>query len=373
MTHRIRPGTLALLGLFVIVATGPCVATTAAEEPQSIQIEAPAAASRVPAPLRQGVVLPPQSVSALDVSDDGRFVAVATMAFRHDHNFWLLSAETGEIASGRYVETWAPAQIRALAAGQGFAVGLTYGPVTSVGSTVGLFHDEKEPITYAYDWPLVGGRGWLRYGRGDWQTGWPASVPADLFVRADEAVFASADANHSRSVFKYDGGKPQSLDVSRPFRMAASTDGKVVALGYAVHDFRGVEPKVRERFFDSAPRAMVTMRNTAGAAPSKDLWSAGPAAEAAPVPQPPEPSADFPALAEEFNLKPLAFVPFRLPMSLALSDDGSRVAVAEYGGHSRVGRERILPRWNPRDPIAFCPRQRGHLRVLAAGGDELAS
>jgi hypothetical protein len=36
-------------------------------------------------------ILPPQSVSAVDVSDDGRFVALGTMAFRHDRNFWLLS------------------------------------------------------------------------------------------------------------------------------------------------------------------------------------------------------------------------------------------------------------------------------------------
>src|SRR5262249_28979034 len=81
-----------------------------------------------------------------------------------DRNFWLMSAETGAAAWGRYVETWAPAQVRALADGQGFAVGLTYGPVTSVGSTVGLFRDANDPIAYAYDWPLVGGRGRLRYG-----------------------------------------------------------------------------------------------------------------------------------------------------------------------------------------------------------------
>lgn len=369
MTRRILTEILTLLGLLAM----PAGEVTSAEEPRPIQIGTPDPQSRVPAPLRQGVVLPPQSVSALDVCDDGRFVAVGTMAFRHDSNFWLMSAETGEISWGRYVETWAPAQVQALTEGQGFAVGLTYGPVTSVGSTVGLFHDQKDPISYAYDWPLVGGRGWLRYGSGDWQTGWPASVPADLFTRAGEAVFASADANHSRSFFKYDGGKPQSLDVSRPFRLAASSDGKVLALGYAVHDFRDVDPKIRERFFDSAPHAMVTICSAAAAAPTKELWRVAPANEQAPPPQPPEPSADFPALADDFNMKPLALVPFLLPMSLALSENGSRVAVAEYGGHSRVGMERILPRWSPRDPIAFCPRQRGLLRVLAAGGNELAS
>src|SRR5262245_56380123 len=234
---RRHPGvTRTTLCMLVMAVAGLRGVAGPPELPQPIRIGSPLERSRVPAPLLQGTVLPPQSVSALDVSDDGRFVAVGTMAFRQDRNFWLLSAETGAVAWGRYVETWAPAQVRALADGQGFAVGLTYGPVTSVGSTVGLFRHEKDPITYAYDWPLVGGRGWLRYGGGDWRTGWPASVPADLFTRAGEAVFASADANNSRSVFQYDGGAPKSVNVNRPFRMAASADGKVLAFGYAVHD-----------------------------------------------------------------------------------------------------------------------------------------
>ena len=372
MTRRHLEAIVTVLCPLVMAAAGLCGEAGPADPPQPVRIGSPLERSRVPAPLRQGAVLPPQSVSALDVSDDGRFVAVGTMAFRHDRNFWLLSAETGEVAWGRYVETWAPAQVRALAEGQGFAVGLTYGPVTSVGSTVGLFRNETDKIAYVYDWPLVGGRGWLRYGGGDWQTGWPASVPADLFTRAGEAVIASADANNSRSVFQYDEETPRSLNVNRPFRMAASADGKVVAFGYAVHDLRGIEPKVKQRFFDAAPRGMVTVRSTAGVSTEKDLRDVGPVAGAAPAPKPPEPSADFPAVAEIFNLEPTALVPFRVPMSVAVNGDGAKVAVAEYGGHSRVGRERILPRWSPRDPIAFCPRQRGRLRVFAAPGQELA-
>src|SRR5262245_18707041 len=113
--------------------------------------------SRVPAPYRQGVALPPQSISAVDVRDDGRHVALSTMACRHDGNFWLLSAEKGEVVWGRYVDTWAPSHVRALASEKGFAVGLTYGPVTSVGSTVARFRGEKDAISYAYDWPLTGG------------------------------------------------------------------------------------------------------------------------------------------------------------------------------------------------------------------------
>jgi hypothetical protein len=100
-----------VLSLLLMQPADQFGAARAAESPQAIRIGAPLGKSRVPAPLRQGTVLPPQSVSALDVSDDGRFLAVGTMAFRHDRNFWLLSAETGEVAWGRYVETWAPAQV----------------------------------------------------------------------------------------------------------------------------------------------------------------------------------------------------------------------------------------------------------------------
>src|SRR5262249_10777591 len=155
MTRRRRDGTFTVPCLLVLAAAGLCRADAPGEVPQPIRIGSPLERSRVPAPLRQGTVLPLQSVSALDISDDGRFVALGTMAFRHHRNFWLLSAETGAAAWGRYVETWAPAQVRALAEGQRFAVGLTYGPVTSVGSTVGLFQREKDPISYVYDWPLV--------------------------------------------------------------------------------------------------------------------------------------------------------------------------------------------------------------------------
>src|SRR5262249_19038796 len=156
-----------------------------------------------------------------------------------------------------------------------------------------------------------GGRGWLRYGGGDRLTGGLASVPADLFTRAGKALFASADANNGRSGFQYDGGTPKSLNVNRPLPMAASADGRGLAFGYAVHDFRGMEPKLTQRFFDAAPRGMVTVRSAVGDAPGKELWVVEPAADAAPAPRPPEPSDDFPELAEDFNLKPLALVPFR--------------------------------------------------------------
>jgi glyoxylase-like metal-dependent hydrolase (beta-lactamase superfamily II) len=328
----------------------------------------------VPRPARRGVFLAPQAVSALDISDDGRAVAVATMAFRHDNNFWLLSADDGEVAWGRYLETWAPAQVAVLPGAKRFAVGLTYGPVTAVTSAVAVFGGGKDPALYAYDRPLSGGRGWLRYGAGDWRTGWSASIPADLLARAGGSIFtpASPDQDHRPGLLSaYQDGKWLPLDPGRPFRIAAGADGQVLAAGYAVHDVRGLDPKVVERL-DRDPPGMVTLRRAreAGPGPAKDLWRVGPAVGPHAVPEPPEPSAEFAGLAADFHMSPLGLVPFRVPMSLAVAADGSKVAVVEYGGHARVGRPLILPNWSPIDPIPFVPRQRGVLRVVAAPGEE---
>ena len=76
---------------------------------RTVQIGNPLKQSKVPDPLRQGVFLHPQSVSAVDVSDDGGFVGVTTLAFRYDRNFWLL-ASNGEVRWGRYIQPWAPFQ-----------------------------------------------------------------------------------------------------------------------------------------------------------------------------------------------------------------------------------------------------------------------
>jgi hypothetical protein len=119
----------------------------------------------------------------------------------------------------------------------------------------------------------------------------------------------------------------------------------VLALGYAVHDFRGVEPRIRDRFDGAAQHEMVTMRSV----PGKELWGVGPSAGEAPATKPPEPADDFPALAEDFNLKPLVLVPFRLPMSVAVNGKvpGSR----SPNTGPLASRRRILPR--PRDRT-FC-------------------
>src|SRR5262245_64917939 len=86
-------------------------------------------ATRVPSVLRQGSFLAPQAVSSVEALEDGR-VAVSTMAFRHDRNFWVLSAE-GQPLWSRQVAPWAPFQSAASAGGLAFGVGGAHSRVTS--------------------------------------------------------------------------------------------------------------------------------------------------------------------------------------------------------------------------------------------------
>src|SRR5207247_2265811 len=103
-----------------------------AAAPRTVTIGGESGQSRVPPPLRRGRFLSAQAVAAVDIGDDGQSVAVGTMAFRHDRNFFLLSSAAGKILSARYVEPWAPAQVAALAREGGgqraaFAAGLAVG------------------------------------------------------------------------------------------------------------------------------------------------------------------------------------------------------------------------------------------------------
>jgi glyoxylase-like metal-dependent hydrolase (beta-lactamase superfamily II) len=331
---------------------------------KSIHIGTPRKQSKVPDAWRQGVFLRPQSVSAVDISDDGHLVGVTTLAFRHDHNFWLLSDE-GKVLWGRSVAPWAPFQAAVLPEGKGFGVGLAYSRVTDPSPTVSLFGGEKSEETALVDsiWDM----GWLRYGQGDWRTGWPASLIGDLLVRAHGSIFTIM--SHDGAWRLQSGGSRERYPLlyQRPFRMTASGDGHVLALGYLVPDVTGLNDKTRQRL--RLPPALLTVRN---ALTSADLWTIAPLAEAKPVTRPPEPADEFPDLAEDFNMKPLTMVPFRVAGSVALNGDGSRLAVTEYGGWLRIKRERGIGSWNPDHAVPFCPRQRGWLRVFGPFGKELA-
>lgn len=353
---------LAEIRLVVKDAPGPVGQAPAAL--RRVEIGAPLKPSTVPAPWRQGTFLHPQSVSAVDISDDGRSLGVTTMAFRHDRNFWLLS-DAGKVQWGRYLQPWAPFQAAVLPQAKAFGVGLAYSRFTDPSPTVALFQGEQQQETALVD--AIWDMGWLRYGHGDWRTGWPVSVIGDLMVRAHGSVF---------TVFSHDGawrltsaGERQCypLPYQRPFRMSASRDGHVLALGYLVPDVSRLDEKTRHRL--RLPPALVTVRN---ALSSAILESVEPMTGAMPTAPPPEPADDFPAMAEDFNMKPLTVVPFRVAASVAVNGDGSRIAISEYGGWLRIKRERGIGGWNPDHPTPFCPRQRGWVRIFGALGEEVA-
>src|SRR5262245_7732943 len=120
------------------------------------QVAPPAEPTRVPSVLRQGTVLAPQAVSSVEVLEDGR-VAVCTMAFRHDRNFWLFSPD-GKPLWSRHVAPWAPFQ--SASAGTGFGVGMAHSRVTSPHPTISLFTDERGPEIEVVD--SLGEAGWIR-------------------------------------------------------------------------------------------------------------------------------------------------------------------------------------------------------------------
>src|SRR5499426_4082694 len=49
--------------------------------------------SHVPEPAAQGRFLAPQAISCVDVSADGKFITVGTMAFSHDSNVWQFAPD----------------------------------------------------------------------------------------------------------------------------------------------------------------------------------------------------------------------------------------------------------------------------------------
>ncbi|HEV3024578.1 MAG TPA: hypothetical protein VGX76_19015, partial [Pirellulales bacterium] len=358
-----KPVAKLLILLLELSLTTTIAAAGQAAEITMVMIGSPASSSNVPDPWRQGVFLRPQCISAVDISHDGKFIALATLAFRHDRNFWLVSDE-GKVISSRYVEPWAPFQVALLPGAKACSVGLAYSRVTDPAPTVSLFDPATIEETVLVDavWDL----GWLRYGQGDWHSGWPVSMLGDLVVRTNEEVF---------TIFSHDGawhmtadGQQQKcpLPPQRPFRMAASGDGQLLVHGFLVPDCRELDQKTRQRL--RLPKALVVVRNAKTLA---EIWTAQPS-DVPPPAMPPEPADEFPELARDFVIRPLTRVPFRAALSVASNGDGSQTAWAEYGGWLRIKEERGIGSWNPDHPVAFCPRQRGWLRVHGLAGEESA-
>jgi glyoxylase-like metal-dependent hydrolase (beta-lactamase superfamily II) len=312
---------------------------------------APARDTRVPPAWRQGEFLRAQDISAIDISDDGKQIAVGTMAFRHDRNFWVLS-ESGEFVWGRHVAPWAPYQVLAL--DKTYGSGLATSRVTSPHPTIAAFNGEKEPEFVMVD--SIGEMGFVRYGAGDWRTGWSASLLGDLFARGPGLAVT---VRHHDGSFKLrsDGAREKfPLGNDRPFRMTLSPDGKLLALApIAASAQKGA-------------RAVLSMRDAEN---GKELWTLKPLEETGTVPKPPQPEDEFATLPEFFDTRPDALVPFRLAASVSIAE--GRIALTEYQGWMRVRTKPASGKWDPPyHVIPFIPRQRGVLRVLELNGQEIA-
>ncbi len=316
-------------------------------------------ATRVPEVLRQGTFLAPQAVSAVEILEDGR-VALSTMAFRHDRNFWLLSSD-GQPLWGRQVAPWAPFQVASSGGRGGFGVGMAYSRVTGPQPTISLFADEKGEEAEVVD--SLGAAGWLRYGSGDWRTGWIPSLIGDLVVRAGDSVVTVRGHNGGMRLGR--DGRPgkSAFPYVRPYRLAPSPDGNALAGGFIVPES---EPS------GTVPwsKRLLVLYHVDG---FRERWSIPPLADRSKTPPLPDPVRDFPEFAEGFGLKSEPQVPCRVAASVSPNADGSRVALAEFGGWISERKGPVIGRWNPPyRAIPFVPRQRGTLRVVESPGKALA-
>lgn len=325
-----------------------------------VRVAPPAAATRVPSALRQGAFLAPQAISAVEVLDDGR-IAVSTMAFRHDRNFWLLSPEGRPIWS-RQVAPWAPFQVASSRRGDAFGVGMAYSRVTGPQPTISLFAGERGEETEVVD--SLGAAGWLRYGSGDWRTGWIPSLIGDLVARTGDSVVTvrghdggvrlGGDGRTEKSAFPY----------ARPYRLAASPDGSALAFGFVVPGpgATGTLP---------GSKCLLAVYEVTG---FKERWTFAPAGDLPRLPPLPDPVRDFPEFTEGFGLKSEPAIPCRVAVSVSPSSSASRVGVAEYGGWISQRKGPVIGRWDPPyRSIPFVPRQRGTLRLVEPPGKEVAA
>lgn len=333
---------------------------------REVQIAPPAAQSQVPAVAAQGRILSLQSVSAVDISADGKFITVGTMAFSHDANVWQFAPD-GTLIAKRHFPPWAPMQVATLSGGRAMAVGLAYSRVTSPEPTVWFGRTED----------LMGGNlkddgaeadsrdgqlARLRPGAGDWRTGWSASTFGELFGRGPDWIFKPPawflDADGQRQQLRFDN--KNLLPTSGAMRMASSADGKRAAFGWL-----GFSENVSGLPTHADAVSVWEVR------PNRRLWSAPPVATN-PPPALPDPVKDFGDLGKSFRLAPDALAPGHVASAVTLNRDGSRVAVVEYAIWGWVRNAPAIGKWDPPIHVLnFVPKQRGRLRVFDGEGREL--
>ena len=346
---------------------------------RQVQVFPPGEKSRVPAVTAQGRTLAPQAVSAVDISADGKFITVGTMAFRHDANVWQFAPD-GTVLTRRHFPPWAPMQVATLAGGGAMAVGLAYSRVTAPEPTVWMgatsdlsqtplrneFADTDARTTFdkpTGDQPLARGEARLRPGTGEWRTGWFASHLGELFAHGPDWAFKPPGmmlhADGRRELLRAED--KNLLPTHRATRMAASRDGKRAAFGWLT--------------LTKAANGAGAQRHALsvwGVNPNRPLWSAPPSDDLS-APALPNPAADFPELVKDgFRLAADAIESGTVAASVAVNADGSRVALVEYAVQVWVRSGPAIGKWDPPiHALNFVPKQRGRLRVFDGEGKEL--
>ncbi len=340
-----------------------------------VQVSPPAAKSRVPAVTAQGRSLSPQAISAVDISADGKFITVGTMAFSHDANVWQFAPD-GTVLAKRNFPPWAPMQVATFNGGRALAVGLAYSRVTSpeptvwFGPTAALFN---APLKDQYAEPFSrqdSELSLLRYGAGDWREGWFVSHLGQSFMHGPDWVFRPpysfffGDARRKQVLLE---GQMRAPNASRPVaRMAASADGSRVALQWHT----GVQRYALSPHVYGAQETDELSVWTVN--PTRKAW-ASKLSDHLPVSPLPDPAVEFPELlADGFRLRPDTVLMGTVAGGLALNRDGSRVAMVEYAVHRSLRTGPAIGKWDPPiHALNFVPQQRGRLRVFDGEGKEL--
>jgi glyoxylase-like metal-dependent hydrolase (beta-lactamase superfamily II) len=305
----------------------------------------------------------------VDISADGKFITVGTMAFSHDANVWQFGPD-GTVIAKRHFPPWAPMQVATLNGGRAMAAGLAYSRVTSpdptvwFGRTDDLFAETVKDEFATADSQDGQSARW-RPGSGDWRTGWFASSLGELFVHGPDWIFKPPqwflDADGRRTELRYE--QKNQLPTNRALRMAASADGRRVVFGWL--GFGKEVPRV--------PRN-VNALELWQIGPNQKRWSASPAPELAEPPALPNPVADFAEQAKTFRFAADALVSGHATAAVALNRDGSRVAALEYAVSGWVRTDPAIGKWDPPIHVLnFLPRQRGRLRVFDGEGQSVCN
>jgi glyoxylase-like metal-dependent hydrolase (beta-lactamase superfamily II) len=355
------------LAALILASAIPAAAELPLTRVQAFGSEITAEPGAVRAATARGRTLTAQAVSAIDISPDGKTITVGTMAFNHEPNVWLLSAD-GEIRDQRYFPAWAPGQVATLADGRLTAVGMAMSRITSpepgvwCGPVEALFREPLKDELYQADSRESQFARW-RSGAGEWRDGWLASSFGELFAHGPDWVFQPPNlfigADGTRTRLRYED--KNQLPNHRAARMVASHDGKELAFGWICLD----EPVAG---FSQEKNALSVW----SVQPNRLRWNAPPTTGFT-LPPLPDTAAEFSELLHAgFRLGADKIVRGSIASAVAFSRDGSRVAVLEQGLWCWVRTGPVIGKWDPPiHVIPFVPIAPGVLRVFDREGMEL--